>query len=208
MKIDIKKTKYMGIGVDRLDYTKGILERLMAIEQLLKNNPAYRNNFTFVQVAPPSRSQITAYPNLEEQVEAEVNRINSLYKSNGWKPIIYLNKHHNHEDINELYRAANVCLVTSLHDGMNLVAKEFVAARHDEKGVLVLSKFAGASRELKDAIIINPYDINELSESIDKALQMSNLEQKKRMKRMRDSIKRNDIYHWSANLLKNLINLG
>jgi len=207
-RLDIKKTKYMGIGVDRLDYTKGILERLMAIEQLLKNNPAYRNNFTFVQVAPPSRSQITAYSNLEEQVESEVNRINSLYKSNGWKPIIYLNKHHNHEDINELYRAANVCLVTSLHDGMNLVAKEFVAARHDEKGVLVLSKFAGASRELKDAIIINPYDINELSESIDKALQMSNLEQKKRMKRMRDSIKRNDIYHWSANLLKNLINLG
>jgi len=207
-RLDIKKTKYMGIGVDRLDYTKGILERLMAIEQLLKNNPAYRNNFTFVQVAPPSRSQIIAYSNLEEQVESEVNRINSLYKSNGWKPIIYLNKHHNHEDINELYRAANVCLVTSLHDGMNLVAKEFVAARHDEKGVLVLSKFAGASRELKDAIIINPYDINELSESIDKALQMSNLEQKKRMKRMRDSIKRNDIYHWSANLLKNLINLG
>jgi len=98
--------------------------------------------------------------------------------------------------------------VTSLHDGMNLVAKEFVAARTDEKGVLVLSKFAGASRELKDAIIINPYDINQLSESIHQALQMSNLEQKKRMKRMRDSLKRNDVYHWSANLLKNLINLG
>ena len=206
-KLDIKKTKYMGIGVDRLDYTKGILERLIAIEQLFKNNPTYKNNFTFVQVAPPSRSQITVYSNLESQVEAEVNRINSLYKSNGWKPIIYLNKHHNHEEINELYRVSNVCLVTSLHDGMNLVSKEFVVARTDEKGILILSKFAGASRELKDAIIINPYDINQLSESIHKALQMSNLEQTKRMKRMRDALKRNDIYHWSASLLKNLINL-
>jgi trehalose 6-phosphate synthase len=206
--LGIKKTKYIGIGVDRLDYTKGIIERLMAIEQLFKKMPYYKNQFTFIQIAPPSRSKIKAYHDLEIQVEQEVERINSLYKSNGWRPIVLLKKHHTHDEINQLYKLANVCLVTSLHDGMNLVAKEFVASRTDEKGVLVLSKFAGASRELKDALIINPYDSNELADAINQALHMGIIEQRKRMIIMRTAIKRNDIYKWSANLLRNLINLG
>ncbi len=206
--IGIKKTKYMGVGVDRLDYTKGILERLMAIEQLFKRMPFYKNQFTFIQVAPPSRSKIQAYHDLEIQVEEEVERINSLYKNKGWKPIVLLKKHHTHEEIDQLYKISNLCLVTSLHDGMNLVAKEFVSSRTDDKGVLILSKFAGASRELKDALIINPYDSNELADAINQALQMGIIEQRKRMQRMRTAIKRNDIYKWSADMLRNLINLG
>ncbi|MFZ6035162.1 MAG: trehalose-6-phosphate synthase [Patescibacteria group bacterium] len=207
-KMDIRKTKYIGVGVDRLDYTKGILERLMAIELLLKRMPFYKNHFTFIQIAPPSRSKIKAYHDLEVHVEKEVDRINNLYKNGKWQPIVLLKKHHNHEEIGELYKIANVCLVTSLHDGMNLVAKEFVAARGDERGVLILSKFAGASRELKDALIVNPYDGNEVADAINQSLQMGVIEQSKRMKRMRMAIKRNDIYKWSANLLRDLINLG
>lgn len=201
------KTKYIGVGVDRLDYTKGILERLKAIEIFLRKYPAYIANFTFIQVAAPSRSKIKEYQRFAEAVEKEVERINNLFRKNGWKPILLFKRHHNREEIDRLYKLANICLVTSLHDGMNLVAKEFVAARNDNKGVLILSQFTGAARELKEALIINPYNAEQTAEAIKMALELTPLEQTKRMKRMRETIKKNNIYRWSAELLKTIITI-
>ncbi|MGI8420304.1 MAG: alpha,alpha-trehalose-phosphate synthase (UDP-forming) [Candidatus Levyibacteriota bacterium] len=202
------KTEYIGIGVDRLDYTKGIVERLHALEIFLTKYPAYITKFTFIQISAPSRTDITDYKNFAKKVESEVNRINNKFKKNDWRPILFLQKHHSHDDIYPLYRAANICLVTSLHDGMNLVAKEFVAARDDEKGVLILSQFAGASRELRDALIINPYNGEQTAEAIHTALTMRKSEQTKRMRRMRDILKSYNIYRWSAELLKTMLELG
>jgi len=201
------KTKYIGLGVDRLDYTKGILERLKAVEIFLQKNPVYVDNFTFIQIAAPSRSKIKQYQDFSENVEKEVERINNLFKKNGWKPILFLKRHHSHEEINKFYKVANVCLVTSLHDGMNLVAKEFVAARNDEKGVLILSQYTGASRELKDAIIINPYSGEQTAGAIKIALELSPSEQTKRMKGLREVVKNYNIYRWSAELLRTIVSL-
>jgi len=202
------KTEYVGIGVDRLDYTKGILERFHALEIFLTKYPAYIGKFTFIQISAPSRTDIPEYKNFALKVESEVNRINNKFKTNDWKPILFLHKHHSHEAIYPLYRAANICLVTSLHDGMNLVAKEFVAARDDEKGVLILSQFAGASRELRDALLINPYNGEQTAEAIHTALTMRKSEQTKRMRRMRDILKSYNIYRWSAEFLKTMVELG
>jgi trehalose 6-phosphate synthase len=201
-------SKYIGIGVDRLDYTKGVLERLKAIELFLTNYPAYIEKFTFVQISAPSRSSIKHYQEFEEKVQNEIERINNHFKKNNWKPIIFLKKYHSHEDIYPLYKAADVCLITSLHDGMNLVAKEFVSAREDEKGVLILSQFAGASRELRDALIVNPYNGEQTADAIYTALRMKKSEQTKRMRRMRDIVKGYNIYRWSAELLRTMIDLG
>lgn len=201
------KTDYVGIGVDRLDYTKGIMERLHAIEIFLTKYPAYQGKFTFIQISAPSRTDIPEYKNFTAKVEAEVNRINNSLRKNDWKPILFLLKHHSHEAIYPLYRAANVCLVTSLHDGMNLVAKEFVAARDNEKGVLILSQFTGASRELRDALIVNPYNGEQTAEAIHTALTMKRAEQTRRMRRMRDTLKSYNVYRWSAELLKTIVEL-
>lgn len=202
------KSEFVGIGVDRLDYTKGILERLKAIELFFINNPAFVEKFTFIQISAPSRSAIPHYKEFAKKVEDEVVRINNAYKKNDWKPVVFLQKHHSHDEIYPLYRAANFCLVTSLHDGMNLVAKEFVAARDDEKGVLILSQFAGASKELRDAIIVNPYNGEQTAQAIYTALHMKKSEQTARMKRMRNIVKNNNIYRWSAELLKSMVDLG
>lgn len=202
------KSEFIGIGVDRLDYTKGILERLKAIELFLTNNPSYIGKFTFIQISAPSRSAIPHYQEFAHKVDEEVERINNLFKQNDWKPIIFLKKHHSHSEIYPLYRVSNFCLVTSLHDGMNLVAKEFVASRDDEKGVLILSQFAGASKELRDALVVNPYNGEQTADAILTALTMKKSEQTKRMKRMRNIIKNNNIYRWSAELLKSMVDLG
>ncbi len=201
------KTKYIGVGVDRLDYTKGILERLKAIEIFLKKYPVYIGNFTFIQIAAPSRSKIQEYQKFTESVEKEVERINNLFRKNGWKPILLFKRLHTSEEIDQFYKLANICLVTSLHDGMNLVAKEFVAARSDNKGVLILSQFTGAARELKDALIVNPYNGEQTAEAIKAGLELSPSEQTKKMRRMREVIKNYNIYRWSAELLKTLINI-
>ncbi len=201
------RAKYIGVGVDRLDYTKGILERLQAVEYFLKHNPSYKENFTFIQIAAPSRSTIPHYYQFEEKVEKEVQRINDGLQTDEWKPIILFKKHHTHEEINKLYKVANICLVTSLHDGMNLVAKEFIMARTDEKGVLVLSQFAGASQELKDSLIVNPYSIEQMGDAIQIGLTMPQSEQIKRMKRLREIVVNYNVYRWSAELLKTLLNL-
>lgn len=202
------ETKYLGVGVDRLDYTKGILERLKGIEIFLQRNPAYRRHFTFVQIAAPSRIEVKKYQDFARDVEKEVERINSKYKEKNWKPIIYINERKNRDEITKLFRLADFCLVTSLHDGMNLVAKEFVAARDDEQGVLILSQFTGASRELKDAILINPYNGEQTAEAIHAALRMSSSQQKKRMRKLRQTVRNYNIYRWSAEFLKAMVNLG
>jgi trehalose 6-phosphate synthase len=202
------KTEYVGIGVDRLDYTKGIIERLHAIEIFLTKYPAYIGKFTFIQISAPSRTDIKEYKDFTQRVENEINRINNKFRKNDWRPILFLHKYHSHEAIYPLYRAANLALVTSLHDGMNLVSKEFVAARDDEKGVLILSQFAGASRELRDALIVNPYNGEQTAEAIHTALTMRKAEQTERMKRMREILKSYNIYRWSAELLKTMVELG
>lgn len=202
------KTKYIGVGVDRLDYTKGLLEKIKGIEIFLRTNPSYQNNFTFIQIAPVSKSKIKKYQQFTEEVEKEVERVNSLFKKNGWKPIILLKRHHSREEIFQFYKLANLCLVTPIHDGMNLVAKEFIAARDDRKGVLILSQYTGASRELKDALIINPYNAVDTAEAIKIALEMPITEQTKRMKNLREIIKGYNIYRWSAEILRTLVNLG
>ena len=201
------ESEFIGLGVDRLDYTKGIIERLRAVEDFLENNKEFLKKFTFIQIAPPSRDQIPRYREFGEEVKNEVERINKKFAANGWKPIVFLAKHHTHEELNRFYQIADVCLVTSLHDGMNLVAKEFISVRSDEQGVLILSQFAGASRELKDALIVNPYHIEQTSEAIRTALTMGPSEQKRRMKRMRNTIKNYNVYRWSAELLKAIVSL-
>lgn len=201
------KGKYIGIGVDRLDYTKGILERMKAVEIFLSEHPEYQEQFTFVQIAAPSRTKVPRYKQFADEVEKEVDRINDMFKTRNWKPIILLERHHTHEEIFEWYRIAQCCLVTSLHDGMNLVAKEYVAARDDNKGVLILSQFTGASKQLKDALIVNPYNGEQTAEAIYTAITMSRSEQTKRMKKLRESVRNNNVYRWSAEFLRTLIQL-
>jgi trehalose-6-phosphate synthase len=195
---------YMGIGVDRVDYTKGILERFLAIERFLEKYPAYQGKFTFVQIGAPSRTHIKRYHDLFAEVQSEADRINWRFQGGKWKPIVMLTRQHSHEEITPYYRAADLCLVTSLHDGMNLVAKEFLAARHDEQGVLILSQFTGAARELRDALLINPYDIDQTAEAIRAALEMEPEDKQTRMHRMRKDIKERNIYRWAGDLITEL----
>lgn len=200
--------KYLGVGVDRMDYTKGIMERLKGIDLFLRKYPSFHGEFTFIQIAAPSRSEVEKYREFAEQVKNEAARINSEHGTQKWKPIVLLYEQHTHEVINLLFQQANFCLVTSLHDGMNLVAKEFVAARSDEKGVLILSQFAGAAKELKDAIIINPYNGEQTADAIYQALTMSATEQRLRMEKMREVVKNYNIFRWSAEFLRSLIDMG
>src|SRR5579864_1835440 len=194
----------MGVGVDRMDYTKGILERFFAVERFLEKYPRYQGVFTFVQIGAPTRTHIKRYHDLQAEVEAEADRINWRFQGNQWKPIVLLNRQHNHREIQLYYRAADLCLVTSLHDGMNLVAKEFVAARDDERGVLILSCFTGAARELRDALQINPYDIDQTAEALRAALEMTPEEKQMRMQRMRKLVRANNVYRWAGSLIGEL----
>src|SRR5579871_3313949 len=198
------KATFMGIGVDRIDYTKGIPERFRAIEAFLERCPAYKNEFTFVQIGSPSRTGIERYSTFMDEVIQEAERINRRFETAGWKPIVLLTRQHSHEEILPYYRTADLCLVTSLHDGMNLVSKEFVASRSDDQGVLILSRFAGASHELADALIINPYDTEELANAIHRALEMSPEERRIRMQRMRANVRESNIYRWAGSLIGDL----
>jgi trehalose-6-phosphate synthase len=195
---------YLGVGVDRVDYTKGILERFLAIERFLEKYPSYQGKFTFVQIGAPSRTHIKRYHDLLAEVEVEAERINWRFQAGKWKPIVFLARQHSHKEIEPYYRGADLCLVTSLHDGMNLVAKEFLAARKDERGVLILSQFTGAARELRDALLVNPYDIEQCAEAIRVALEMPPEEKQLRVQRMRRTIKENNIYRWAGNLIAEL----
>lgn len=198
------KTRYLGVGVERMDYTKGVLERFHGIERFLEKNPDFIGAFTFVQLGAPSRTHIKRYHDFLAEVEQEAERINWKFKTKDYTPIVLLMKHHSHEEILPYYRQADVCMVTSLHDGMNLVAKEFVAARGDESGVLILSRFTGAAQELRDALIVNPYDTEQLADSILAALEMAPHEKSLRMRRMRETLREHNIYRWAGNLIEEL----
>ena len=201
------KTEYVGFGVDRLDYTKGIKERFKGVELFFDSYPNYKEKFTFLQIAAPSREEVEKYKQFNEEITAEAERINQKLSQNNWKPIVLIKRHLSHQELYPLYRQANVCLITPLHDGMNLVCKEFVAARDDERGVLILSKFAGAARDLKGAIIINPYSAEETASAINEGLNMTLVQQRRRMKKMRQAVKNYNVYRWSADFLKTIIDL-
>jgi len=198
------KASFLGVGVDRVDYTKGILERFRGVERFLEKYPTYVGKFTFVQIGAPSRTHIQRYHDFLEEVQAEASRINTRFQAPDWRPIALLIRHHSHHEIMPYYRASDLCMVTSLHDGMNLVAKEFVATREDEEGALILSQFTGASRELRDALIVNPYDADQLAESIRMALEMDAQERHQRMQRMRRVVREHNVYHWAGNLISEL----
>jgi len=194
----------LGLGVERWDFTKGIVERFLALERLLDDAPQWRGRMTLMQVAAPSRSQLPAYQALQQHTLAEAQRINGKFAKNGWQPIILIGEHQEPAQVFELYRAADFCVVNSLHDGMNLVAKEFVAARDDEDGVLILSTLAGASRELVEALLVNPFDIGETAAAIQVALEMPRDERRKRMQLMRGTVKENNVYRWAGRMLMDI----
>jgi alpha,alpha-trehalose-phosphate synthase [UDP-forming] len=197
----------LGVGVDRVDYTKGIIERFRGVEKFLELNPSYQRRFSFIQIAAPSRTNIDRYQKLLDEVTAEAERINARFQAGRWMPIVLMKKHHSHEEITRFYKAASVCLVTALHDGMNLVAKEFVASRDDHRGVLILSTFAGAAQELSDALLVNPYDVQQVAGAILKALEMPSEEQMTRMQHLRGNVRENNVYRWAANLLSDLTDI-
>lgn len=195
----------IGIGTDRLDYTKGIPDRFRAIDRLLERNPQYQRRMVFIQAGVPSRIQIGAYRRLKEEVDSLVEEVNWKYAVGRWKPIITLMEHESSLTLNALRRLASFCIVSSLHDGMNLVAKEFVASRFDEDGVLILSPFTGAARELTDALLVNPYAIDHFAEGIKTALEMPKAERQKRMRKMREVVRENNIYKWAADIISELV---
>jgi trehalose 6-phosphate synthase len=199
--LGLPNSTVLGVGVDRLDYTKGLEERLQAVERLLERFPSLRGRFVFVQLGAPSRTVIERYRILNENVEALANKINERFGTESYKPIIIRRAHHEPPAVYRHLRAADVCYVSSLHDGMNLVAKEFVAARDDERGVLVLSSFTGAARELTDALIVNPYDIDEAAAALAAAINMPPEEQRDRMRVMRAFVSEFNVYRWAGRML-------
>jgi trehalose 6-phosphate synthase len=191
----------IGLGVDRLDYTKGIVERFRAVERLFEKYPEWIGKFSFIQIAAPSRSSIPAYKAFDEEVRTMAARVNQTYETPGYQPIVLKIEHHGPELVYEYMRSATLCFVSSLHDGMNLVAKEYIATREDETGVLLLSMFAGASRELSEALIINPYDTEQCADALHSGLSMPIREQKERMHAMRSFVREFNIYRWAGKML-------
>jgi trehalose 6-phosphate synthase len=191
----------LGVGIERFDYTKGILDRIRAIDDLLERYPLWKGRLVFVQAAAPTRSKLRTYQTLQSEAEALVEAVNAKHGSAKWKPIVLAVRHHGPDEVAELYRASDFCVVSSLHDGMNLVAKEFVAARDDEAGVLILSTFAGASRELSEALIVNPYHTHQMGEAVHRALMMPAAEQQARMRLMRAQVRTRNVYRWAGQML-------
>ncbi len=196
--------KIVAVGVERIDYTKGLAERMIAIDRFLEKYPEYRKKFVLIQLAAPSRAHIKRYHDLMNELDELVEKINWKYMDDDWKPIIYLKRHFSPEEIKPFYRIADICIVSSLHDGMNLVAKEYIAAKNDLNGSLILSRFTGASRELTDAIQINPYSIEDFANSIRLAVDMPLPEKRRRMENMRRLIADNNIYRWAGNIVTEL----
>jgi len=200
--------EFIGVGVDRVDYTKGIPHRLMALDKFLTKYPEYQGRMVFVQLAEPSRVHIRKYKELNADIDDLVEEINWKYQSGGWRPIIYIKEHCSPLAIWAFHRLAHFCIVSSLHDGMNLVAKEFVSSRVDEDGVLILSRFTGAARELAQALLINPYATDDFAETIRKAVEMPKRQRQARMRKLRQSVEQNNIYQWAGNIISELANLG
>jgi trehalose 6-phosphate synthase len=193
--------RVIAVGVDRIDYTKGLLERLLAVDRFLEKYPQYKRRFVFIQLAAPSRMHIQRYHDFAAEVDGLVEKINWKYSEENWRPILYFKRHFSQEEIRPFYALADVCIVSPLHDGMNLVAKEYVAAKTDLRGVLILSRFAGAAKELTQALLINPYSTEEFADSIKLAAEMSAEEKCSRMRDMRNNIKTNNVYRWAGNII-------
>jgi trehalose 6-phosphate synthase len=192
------------IGLDRIDYTKGILERIHAVDRLLHLYPELKEKIVFVQMGEISRIHIPKYKQLNDEINSLVEEVNFKHSQNSWIPIIFVRRHLLFKELLAFYRLAHVCLVTSLHDGMNLVAKEFVSSRVDERGVLVLSLFTGAARQLKEALLVNPYSADEVAHAIYKALHMDEVEVRRRMRKLRQGIQRNNIWKWIGKILADI----
>ena len=191
----------LAVGVERLDYTKGIVERFQALEALFSKHPEWVGKLTFIEIAAPSRADLDSYQQLRRECEDLVEDINKRFGKDGYKPIILLMEQHDKNQLRDLYRAADLFVVSSLHDGMNLVAKEFVAARSDERGALVLSQFAGASRELTEALIVNPFDAEAMGEAFFQGLTMAEEEMRDRMRLMRETVRDNNVFRWAGTML-------
>ncbi|MFH1201519.1 MAG: trehalose-6-phosphate synthase [Candidatus Omnitrophota bacterium] len=196
--------KIVGVGIERIDYTKGILERILAIDRFLEKYPEYINKFVFIQLAAPSRTHIKRYHELMGEIDDLVEKKNWKYSTGNWKPIIYLKRYFSPEEIRPYFTLADFCIVSSLHDGMNLVAKEYVASRADSKGALILSKFTGASRELTDAVLINPYSIEEFADAIKFTIELPDGEKRKRMENMHRIVSENNVYKWAGSIITEL----
>ncbi|MEO8509202.1 MAG: trehalose-6-phosphate synthase [Betaproteobacteria bacterium] len=201
VRLNLPRGHKLGVGIDRLDYTKGIIERFNAVGRLLELQPEWIGRFTFVQIAAPTRATIDDYQDYAHRVHKLVDQINGRYPDAAHPPIILLAEHHEPEAVYEYHRAADLCFVSSLHDGMNLVAKEYIAAHDDERGVLILSQFAGASRELPEALVVNPYDAEQCAAALGVALAMSVDEQRDRMRLMRNIIREFNVYRWAGRML-------
>jgi trehalose 6-phosphate synthase len=195
----------IGIGIERIDYTKGIPERLKALDRFFERFPEHRERLTYIQVGVPSRGHIASYRMIDEEIDCLVERINWKWSTPRWRPVIYFKRHFSMVEMTALHRMADFCIVSSLHDGMNLVAKEFVASRLDEDGVLVLSQFAGAALELSDAILFNPFATDELADAIFQAVEMPQADRTKRMQRLRSAVSDNNVYRWAGKILSALL---
>jgi alpha,alpha-trehalose-phosphate synthase [UDP-forming] len=202
------KNAKVGLGVDRLDYTKGIPERLDAIDRMFEKYPVHLGHFIFVQIGVPSRTHIEDYQYVVNAIETRIIQINEKYRTDEWEPLIFLKRQHNFDELVPFYKMADVCIISSLHDGMNLVAKEFIAASSNDRGVLVLSRFTGAARELEHALLINPYDTESFADTLNSALTMSQEEQKTRIARMRLRVAENNIYTWAQKILNDVVMLA
>jgi trehalose 6-phosphate synthase len=199
--------KILGVGIERIDYTKGIPERIRAIDALLEEHPGYREKLVFVQVGVPSRQHVPQYQAIDNEIDRLVERVNWKWSTGRWRPVVYFKRHFGPAEMMALHRLANFCIVSSLHDGMNLVAKEFVASRLDQEGVLLLSCFTGSSRELADAVQFNPFAIDELKNAILAALEMDAAEEKRRMQRMQSTVMENNVYRWAGKILSTLLKI-
>jgi trehalose 6-phosphate synthase len=202
------KNRFIGIGVDRIDYTKGILERFKAIDRFFEKYPQYLGRFTFLQLGSLSRIHLQQYKNYNDEVYHLMVEVNEKYQFKDWQPIILHKTYFPQEDLINYYRLADICIVSSLHDGMNLVAKEFVASRWDNNGNLILSRFTGSARELETALLINPFATDQFADTIKEALEMDEEEKKKRMQRMREIVGENNIYRWTAEVLSEIFKVG
>jgi trehalose 6-phosphate synthase len=191
----------VALGVDRIDYTKGILERLWALDRFLEKYPHYKRKFVFIQLGAPSRTHIQRYHDFGAEVDRLVEKTNWKQSEENWRPILYLKRHFSQEEIRPYYAMADICIVSSLHDGMNLVAKEYVSAKTDLSGSLILSRFAGAAKELTQAILINPYSTEEFADSIKLAVEMPSEEKRRRMTEMRNNVRTNNVYRWAGNII-------
>jgi trehalose 6-phosphate synthase len=197
--------EFVGVGIERLDYSKGIPNRLQALDDLLERYPEYRKRLVFVQVAVPTRPRIPAYQRFGQEVDALVARVNARWQDGDWKPILYVKEYQGPEDMTALHRLSTFCVVSSLHDGMNLVAKEYVTSRTDDDGVLVLSRFTGTAREFTDALLVNPFAYHEIADAMHQAMIMPAEERQKRMRKLRELVRVNNVYRWGGKVLSELL---